>query len=116
MEAKEREVVYYQTGSGEKPYRSWRLGVNDRKVKAAIDARITRMRAGNFGDSKSVGEGLSESRIDVGPGYRIYYGIDGDRIILLCGGDKSSQNVDIRWAKTLWRDYRDRTHREREDK
>ncbi|MGO9262585.1 MAG: type II toxin-antitoxin system RelE/ParE family toxin [Bryobacteraceae bacterium] len=113
MEAKEREAVYYQTGSGEKPYRSWRGGLSDAKVKVAIDARITRMRAGNFGNSKSVGEGVSESRIDMGPGYRIYYGIDGDKIVLLCGGDKNSQDGDIMWAKTLWRDYKDRTRRER---
>ncbi len=86
----------------------------DGDLKAAIDARIARLRAGNFGDSKSVGKAVSESRIDFGPGYRIYYGVAGDDIILLCGGDKSSQDSDIQRAQSFWKDYKDRTKQERE--
>ena len=56
----------------------------------------------------SIGDGAFESRIDFGPGYRIYYGIDGDEVILLCGGDKSTQNADIVRPKEHWKDYRRR--------
>ena len=66
------------------------------------------MRNGNFGKSKPIGEGASESKIDLGPGYRIYYGVDGANIILLLGGDKSTQVADIKVAKALWADYRER--------
>jgi putative addiction module killer protein len=78
-----------------------------------MDARIARFRTGNFGDSKSIGEGASESRIDLGPGYRIYYGVDGNDIILLNGGDKSSQTADISDALSYWRDHKERKARER---
>src|SRR5712692_5756921 len=96
-------------GSGACPFREWREGIGDRDLKAIIDARIARLRAGNFGDSKSVGEGVSEARIDVGPGYRIYYGLDGDKLILLGGGDKSGQDWDIPLAQGSWKDYKERT-------
>jgi putative addiction module killer protein len=66
------------------------------------------MRGGNFGDSRPIGEGASENRIHLGAGYRIYYGTDGDRIILLCGGGKSRQAADIPKAKTFWSDYKKR--------
>jgi putative addiction module killer protein len=57
--------------------------------------------------SRSVGEGVCESKIDLGPGYRIYYAIDGQMIVLLCGGDKSAQDEDIRRAKSFWEDYKE---------
>jgi putative addiction module killer protein len=109
VEAKEREALYYQSLSGEQPCRAWRNSLGDIKTKAAVDARIARFRSGNFGDSKPVGEGISEARIDHGPGYRIYYAVDGDKIILLCGGEKKTQDSDIKLAKALWSDYRTRT-------
>jgi putative addiction module killer protein len=72
----------------------------------AVDARLTRVRDGNFGDHKSVGEGVFEIRIPKGPGLRVYYALDGDRmVILLGGGDKSTQSKDIKAAKELWRSY-----------
>ncbi|RKZ91012.1 MAG: hypothetical protein DRR19_08385 [Candidatus Parabeggiatoa sp. nov. 1] len=68
--------------------------------------RIDRLIRGHFGDSKSVGEGVYELRIDYGPGYRVYFGKVGLTIVLLlCGGDKSTQQVDIHKAKTYWHDY-----------
>lgn len=70
------------------------------------------MRGGNFADAKAVGSGVYENRIDFGPGYRIYYAIDGPRIILLCGGDKSSQVSDIKAAIEFWRDYKGRKKHE----
>jgi len=109
VEARERSVQYYQLRSGACPFREWRDAIADRDLKAIIDARIARLRAGNFGDSKSVGEGVSEARIDVGPGYRVYYGVDGDIVILLGAGDKSTQDWDIQVAQGSWKDYKERT-------
>jgi len=77
-------------------------------VIAAVDARITRLRAGNFGDSKPIGGGASESRIHLPPGYRIYYGVDGDEIIVLAGGYKDSQKADINDALSYWRIHKER--------
>ena len=73
-------------------------------------SRIGRLRLGNFGDSKRVGE-VFELRIHIGPGYRVYYGREGETVvILLCGGDKGSQASDIERAEAYWRDYRSRSH------
>jgi putative addiction module killer protein len=109
MTGQEREVLYYRLRSGESPFRGWREGLKDADTKAAIDARIARLRAGNPGDSKPIGAGASESRIDFGPGFRIYYGVSGSQIILLCGGDKGTQHRDIKRAKDFWLDYKERT-------
>ncbi|MFN7903952.1 MAG: type II toxin-antitoxin system RelE/ParE family toxin [Pseudobdellovibrionaceae bacterium] len=69
------------------------------------------MSAGNLGDVKPVGEGVNELRLAFGAGYRIYFGSVGDElIILLCGGDKSSQDKDIKKAKEFWSDYRSKNH------
>lgn len=80
----------------------WLRGLRDPIAKARIAARIRSAQAGNFGDCESVGEGISEMRIHVGPGYRVYYTRRGEVLyLLLCGGDKSSQKRDIQQAKTL---------------
>jgi putative addiction module killer protein len=93
------------------PFGAWRDTILDKRVKAAVDARIARMRGGNFGDSRPIGAGALESVIDFGPGYRIYYGVYGDKIILLYGGDKSTQQSDINTALGFWNDYRERARR-----
>lgn len=102
MEGRERVVVYYLDGRF-CPFREWRERLIDVRARAAVDARVARLRAGNFSDSKPIGGGASESRIDVGPGYRIYYGVDGDVIVLLCGGTKTSQRRDIPRAIEFWK-------------
>lgn len=107
METREREVEYYDGPAG-CPFRDWRRGITDGKLKLAIDARITRLRTGNLGMSRSVRGGVLESVIDIGPGYRIYFGLDGNTIVLLCAGDKSTQIRDIGMAKRLWGEYKDR--------
>jgi putative addiction module killer protein len=85
-------------------YSAWFAGLRDRQVKTRIDIRIRRLSLGNADDVKPVGEGVSELRIDVGPGYRVYFVQQGSTlIILLAGGDKSTQDRDIRAAKTLAR-------------
>ena len=80
----------------------WLVGIRDRQARAGIAARIRRLSLGNPGDVKPVGEGLSEMRIDYGPGYRVYFMQRGPLVVLLlCGGDKSGQERDIALAKTI---------------
>ena len=79
-------------------------------VRARIQARVLRFESGNLGDHKNVGEGVFETRLDFGPGYRIYFGRQGGRVILLLtGGDKSSQTGDIRTARRYWAEYLEAT-------
>jgi putative addiction module killer protein len=83
----------------------WLRNLNDVRVVARIQIRIDRLSLGNMGDVKAVGEGISEMRIDYGPGYRVYLKKSGIRVvILLCGGDKSSQIADIKAAKRMAKD------------
>ena len=80
----------------------WLRRLRDRRAQAQILVRIDRVEDGNFGDHRSVGGGVSELRIDVGQGYRIYYTIRQQQVvILLCGGDKASQQQDIRRARQM---------------
>ncbi|MEN8219448.1 MAG: type II toxin-antitoxin system RelE/ParE family toxin [Pseudomonadota bacterium] len=101
------QIEFYETKNGKIPFSIWLKSLNDgKKARARIRVRIDRLKRGHFGDSKSVGEGVYELRIDYGPGYRVYFGKVGLTIVLLlCGGDKSTQQVDIRKAKTYWHDY-----------
>jgi len=86
-------------------YSAWFVGLRDRAAKVRIDIRIRRLSLGNPGDVRPVGEGVSELRVNFGPGYRVYFAQRGDDyIVLLAGGDKSSQENDIREAKSLARE------------
>jgi putative addiction module killer protein len=88
----------------------WLEGL-DLSAKARIQARVLRFETGNLGDHKSVGAGVWEARLMWGPGYRIYFGKDGNSIVvLLTGGEKSSQAQDISSAKRYWRDYLEAKH------
>lgn len=103
---RERELVEYREPGGTIPFRRWLDRLRDVRARARIDARLLRVRLGNFGDSKAVGGGVQELRIDYGPGYRVYFGLDGERIVvLLVGGSKATQTSDIARAKQYWGRY-----------
>jgi putative addiction module killer protein len=86
-------------------FADWLAGLRDQNAKGRIASRISRLEFGNPGDVRPVGSGVSEMRIDYGPGYRIYYASRGSTVvILLCGGDKKTQDADIKRAKALARD------------
>ena len=102
-----RELLEYEIENGRCPFSEWLDGLKDIAARAIIRKRLNRIRMGNFGNTRSVGEGVFELKIDFGPGYRVYYGLDGDTlVVLLCGGDKGSQEIDIRKANEYWQDYR----------
>jgi putative addiction module killer protein len=83
-------------------FTTWLAGLRDQRARARILKRLDRAKDGNFGDVAPVGEGVSEMRIFYGPGYRVYFVQQGDTVIvLLCGGDKSTQDDDITTAKQL---------------
>lgn len=88
-------------------FSDWMKGLRDRQAVARINTRIIRLRLGNRGDVAPVGDGVSELRLMFGPGYRVYYAMKGEELILLLvGGDKSSQARDIETAKVLWRAWK----------
>ena len=87
----EQEVRVYARSDGSEPFTRWLRGLRDGGARSRIRQRIARIRLGNFGDTQSVGHGVQELRIHFGPGYRVYFGREGNAIvILLSGGDKSS--------------------------
>ena len=89
-------------------FRRWLAGLKDRQAVLRIDARIRRLSLGNLGDSKSLRDGISELRIDYGPGYRVYFIRRGTLVVvLLAGGDKSTQDADIKWAIVIAKEWRD---------
>lgn len=109
MEVQPREIRNYLTVDGKNIFDEWLDSLRDIRAKAKIRARLDRVEDGNLGDCKSVGEGVFELRIDYGAGYRIYFGQEGITIIiLLCGGDKSTQKQDVDKAQEYWKDYRSR--------
>jgi putative addiction module killer protein len=103
------EVRQYQMADGKTPMIDWLEGLRDGATRARITARLDRLKAGLLGDWKSVGGGICELRIDHGAGYRVYYGQEGNTLILLlCAGDKSTQAKDIEKAHAYWKDYKTR--------
>lgn len=101
-----RSIIEYVDATGKIPFRNWLERLKDRKARAIIDARLTRVRMGNLGHCRSVGHGVLELKINFGPGYRVYFGQDGDKVVvLLLGGDKKTQSSDIKRAQEYWADY-----------
>ena len=101
------EIEVYTDTKGKSPFEEWLFSLNS-SAQLRITARLDRMRDGNFGDSKTLQEGIYELRLHFGSGYRIYYGKIGKRIVLLlCAGDKGSQQRDIKKAQKYWEDYKE---------
>jgi putative addiction module killer protein len=102
------EVRYYAETTGRSPFEEWFQDLSD-EAAAKVTVALKRMELGNLSNTKSVGEGVFEYRIDFGPGYRVYFGRDGVYlVILLGGGTKKRQQQDIEAARTRWRDYKRR--------
>jgi putative addiction module killer protein len=103
------ELLRYQREDQSEPFSEWLEGIRDKVAQARIRVRLRQVQAGNFGGSETVGEGVIELRVHVGAGYRVYCGRHGKSVVLLlCGGDKSSQSADIKRAKKLWLEWKRR--------
>ena len=103
------EIRHYLTASGRDLFQTWLDDIRDMRARVAIQRRIDRLTAGNFGDHKFCRDGISELRIDIGAGYRVYYANAGRTLVLIvCGGDKRTQAADIERAVKCWDDYQRR--------
>lgn len=100
------DILIYVHDNGKSPFETWFRKIGDPNTRALIKKRLNRIRLGNFGDFKFISHGVFEIRLNFGPGYRIYFGRKGNKlIVLLCGGDKSSQYNDIQNAKKYWNNF-----------
>jgi putative addiction module killer protein len=105
------EIRYYVAANGREPFARWFADL-EAVARAKVTRAVVRLEQGNFSNVKSVGEGVFEYRIDFGPGYRIYFGQDGQTlVILLTAGTKKRQQRDIVEAHAYWRDYKQGRHR-----
>jgi putative addiction module killer protein len=106
------EVREYVDAQGRTPYRDWVVKL-DTSVRVRVITAVLRMEHGNFSAAKAMGSGVSELRLDFGPGYRVYFGKDGEQlVILLGGGTKKRQQADIETAHALWTAYKKRKREE----
>jgi putative addiction module killer protein len=109
MESFPYTIDYYLTETGKKPFKEWLDSLKDITARQKVRIRLDRVRLGNLGKNRSVGEGVYELKIDYGPGYRVYYGFEKKTLILLLmGGDKPSQKKDIILAGKYWQDHKRR--------
>jgi putative addiction module killer protein len=102
--ARRRHLVHYLTADYKDPFDKWFKSLGS-PINKKVAVRLDRAEEGNLGDHAPVGNGVWEMRIDWGPGPRIYYGEDGDDLVLLTGGTKATQAKDIATAKEYWSDY-----------
>lgn len=113
--SKIRKAIYYKDATSKKePAKAWIDSLRDIQGQARILVGIQRAEKGNFGKHKSLGAGVMEIKFDFGPGYRVYYALDGSELILLLmGGDKSTQSKDIELAKYYWKTHQEENHGKR---
>ncbi len=109
------ELRGYVDPKGNKPFALW-LESLDARAAAKVTIALARMEQGNFSNTKSVGSGVVERKVNFGPGYRVYFGKDGERLVILVGrGTKKRQRQDIEMAQARWADYRNRKKEEHEE-
>ena len=102
-------IIYYESESGDCPAFQWLESMKDKKTRIIIKARIRRLEEGIFGHTRNLGDGVTELKIDYGPGYRVYLGhVDRELIVILVVGDKSTQSKDIKTAKQRWKHFLER--------
>ena len=110
-------IKTYKTVTGKRPFREWMDSLRDMQAKVAIETRLDRVIEGNFGPCEPVGDGVFELKINLGPGYRVYFGKVGQHIVLLlCAGSKRTQDKDIKTAKIFFEDYKRREHSHENEK
>jgi putative addiction module killer protein len=103
-----RTLVEYQDEQGRSPFGRWFARLNA-QAAARVARALYRLAEGNLSNVKAVGQSISEYKLDFGPGYRIYFGQDGEKlVVLLAGGTKKRQSRDVKNAQARWRDYRRR--------
>jgi putative addiction module killer protein len=102
-----KSIIVYSDKTGKEPFSIWFHNLKDARNRRLILARLRRVEQGNYGDCKYIHDGVFELRLFFSSGYRIYFGEDGDNlVVLLCGGDKSSQLKDIKTAVSYWNKYK----------
>jgi len=103
-------IRHYRLANGRLPFRDWLMRLSDRQARVAVLRRIDRVAEGSFGEHRFVRDGVWEFKIDVGPGYRVYYAMEGKAVILLLsGGSKRTQRQDVDRAVGYWKEYRSRS-------
>lgn len=104
----EKELIFYESSTGKIPFEKWFSKVSDLRAQAKIQVRLDRLIKGQYGDCSPLRNGVSELRIDYGPGYRVYFGEMKNElvIVLLLGGTKKTQSKDIELAIQYWEDYK----------
>ena len=103
------EIRHYLTAEGEDVFLNWLESLGDIATRARIEVRLARVERGLLGNFRYLNDSVTELKLDFGPGYRIYCGKEGSKfVILLCGGDKSTQRKDIKHAIEYWKDYQTR--------
>lgn len=101
-----KQILVYADALGQEPFSQWLTSLRDTVGRKRILSRLRRLEQGNYGDCKALGGGVYELRLFFGPGYRVYFGENGPKlVILLCGGDKSTQSRDITTAQEYWKEY-----------
>ena len=103
------QIIHYLAADNTDYYQEWLDGLRDLKARVTIQRRVDRLMSGNCGDHRFCKDGVWELRMDIGPGYRVYYARAGQTIVLLlCGGDKRTQEADLNRAVEYWQDYQRR--------
>lgn len=110
MEAQPKDIRLYKTAEGKPPFKEWLGSLKSLKIQTIVEKGVNKIRCGllTSNNSRSVGSGVFELKIDYGSGYRVYFGQTESAVVLLCGSDKGTQNQDIQKAKEYWADYEKR--------